>query len=182
MKRRRILIIILVFILLLVILLLIRRYDFSNSISIITLNQSTKEINYYEINKWKYKRKTNEFKSDEIEMLEVDNNCYNDHTDLENRKFLNQLNIEQCTIKDNLENTVEINGYFEKILKQVSKKEKHSIIGTTIIKRNDEYYIVIELNVNLWTPYKFYKYDKKRNKLNLIYTFDNENAVGIKEG
>ena len=39
-----------------------------------------------------------------------------------------------------------------------------------------------EINVNLWTPYKLYKYDKKRNKLKLVYTFDNENVVGIKEG
>ena len=77
---------------------------------------------------------------------------------------------------------MEINGYFEKISKLISKKEKHSIIGATIIKRNDEYYVVVELNVNLWTPYKLYKYDKKRNKLKLVYTFDNENVVGIKEG
>lgn len=182
MNKKKTLIIMLVLILLFIIILLIRRYDFKNSISVITSDHLTNELYYYKINKWKYKRKINEFKSDEIEIFEVDNNCYNDHIDLENHKFLNQLNIEKCTIKDSMKNDVEINGYFEKILERVSKKEKHSIIGTAIIKENDEYYVVIELNVNLWTPYKLYKYDKKRNKLKLIYTFDNENVVGIKEG
>ena len=182
MKRRKILIIILVFITLLVTLLLIRKYNFNNSIFVITSDDLTNELHYYEINKWKYKRKINEFKSDEIEIFKVDNNCYNDRTDLENHIFLNQLIIEKCTIKDNLENNIEINGYLEKIIKLVSKKEKHAIIGNTIIKTNDEYYVIVGLNVNLWTPYELYKYDKKRNKLKLIYTFDNENVVGIKEG
>ena len=180
MKKRIFLIITLVFIPLLVTLFLIRKYDFNNSISVITSNQSTNELHYYEINKWKYKRNTNEFKSNEIEIFKVDNNCYNDHTDLENHMFLNQLIIEKCTIKDNLENNIEINGYLEKIIKLVSKKEKHSIIGNTILKTNDEYYVAVELNVNLWTPYKLYKYNKEKNKLKLIYEFNGENIIGIK--
>lgn len=180
MKKRIFLIITLVFILLLVTLLLIRKYDFNKSISVITSDDLTNKLHYYEINKWKYKRNTNEFKSDEIEIFKVDNNCYNDQTDLENHMFLNQLIIEKCNIKDNLENDIEINGYFEKIIKLVSKKEKHSIIGNAILKVNDEYYAIVELNVNLWTPYKFYKYDKEKNKLKLIYEFDGENIIGIK--
>jgi hypothetical protein len=180
MKKRIFLIIILLFILLLVTLLLIRKYDFNNSISVITSDHLTKELHYYEINKWKYKRNTNEFKSDEIEIYKVDNNCYNDQTDLENHMLLNQLIIEKCKIKDNLENNIEIDGYLEKIIKLVSKKEKYSIIENTILKTNDEYYVIVELNVNLWTPYKLYKYNKEKNKLKLIYEFDGENIIGIK--
>lgn len=180
MKKRIILIIIFVFVLLLITILLIRRFDFNNSIFVITSDQITKEIHYYEINNWKYKRKINEFDSEEIEMFKVDNECYNNRADIENHIALNQLIIEKCTIKDDLENNIEINGYIEKIIKLVSKKEKHDIIGNTIIKVNDEYYVVVELNVNLWTPYKLYKYSKEKNKIKLIYTFDGENIIGIK--
>lgn len=179
MKKKIILLITMILILLFVIFILIRKYDFNSSIYVITSNQSTNELHYYEINKWKYKRNTNEFKSNEIEIFKVDNNCYNDRIDLENHMFLNQLIIEKCKIK-NLENNIEINGYLEKIIKLVSKKEKHSIIGNTILKTNDEYYVVVELNVNLWTPYKLYKYNKEKNKLKLIYEFDGENIIGIK--
>ena len=177
---KKFLIIILIFTLLLVTLLLIRRFDFNNSIFVITSDQITKEIHYYEINNWEYKRNINEFESDKIEIFKVDNECYNNRADIENHIALNQLIIEKCTIKDDLENNIEINGYIEKIIKLVSKKEKHDIIGNTIIKVNDEYYVVVELNVNLWSPYELYKYSKEKNKLKLIYTFDGEEVIGIK--
>ena len=130
---KKILIIILIFTLLLVTLVLIRRFDFNNSIFVITQNTNTNEIHYYEVNNWKYKRNINEFESDKIEVFKVDNECYNNHADIENHIALNQLIIEKCTIKDYLENNIEINGYIEKIIKLVSKKEKHDIIGNTII-------------------------------------------------
>ncbi len=177
---KKILIIILIFTLLLVTLLLIRRFDFNNSIFVITQNTNTNEIHYYEVNNWKYKRKINEFESDKTEIFKVDNKCYNNHADIEKHMDLNQMMIENCTIKDYLENNIEINGYLEKIIKLVSKKEKHDIFDNTIIKVNDEYYVVVELNVNLWTPYKLYKYSKEKNKLKLIYTFDGEEVIGIK--
>lgn len=177
---KKILIIILIFTLLLVTLLLIRRFDFNNSIFVITQNRNTNEIHYYEVNNWEYKRNINEFESDKIEVFKVDNECYNNRADIENHIALNQLIIEKCTIKDDLEKNIEINGYIEKIIKLVSKKEKHDIIGNTIIKVNDEYYVVIELNVNLWSPYELYKYSKEKNKLKLIYTFDGEEVIGIK--
>ena len=177
---KKILIIILIFTLLLVTLVLIRRFDFNNSIFVITQKTNTNEIHYYEVNNWEYKRNINEFESDKIEIFKVDNECYNNHADIENHIALNQLIIEKCTIKDDLENNIEINGYIEKIIKLVSKKEKHDIIGNTIIKVNDEYYVVVELNVNLWSPYELYKYSKEKNKLKLIYTFDGEEVIGIK--
>jgi len=158
----------------------IYKNDFSKSTFVITQNTTTNEMNYYEINNWKYKRSINEFKSEELEIFKVDNNCYNNRADTEKNIALNQLMIENCTIKDNLENNIEIKGYLEKIIKLVSKKKKHDIIGNTILRVNDEYYVVVELNVNLWTPYKLYKYSKEKNKLKLIYTFDGENIIGIK--
>ena len=158
---------------------LIYKNDFSNSILVITSNSSN-QLNYYEINIWKNKRKTKEFKSQELEIYKVDNNCYNHNANIEKHIALNQLIIEKCTIKDDLEKNIEIKGYLEKIIKLVSEKEKHDIIGNTILKTNDEYYVVVELNVNLWTPYELYKYDKEKNKLKLIHTFDGENIIGIK--
>ena len=177
---KKILIIILIFTLLVVTLLLIRRFDFNNSIFVITQNTNTNEIHYYEVNNWEYKRNINEFESDKIEIFKVDNECYNNRADIENHIALNQLIIEKCTIKDDLENNIEINGYIEKIMKLVSNKEKPDIISNTIIKVTDEYYVVVELNVNLWSPYELYKYSKEKNKLKLIYTFDGEEVIGIK--
>lgn len=177
MKKRVFLIIISVFALLLVTLLLIRRFDFNNSIFVITQNTNTNEIHYYEVNNWKYKRNINEFESDKIEIFKVDNECYKE-IPLE-QYSAREYYTDDCTIKDNKEINIEPDENIKNIIKLVNKKNSW-IHGITIIKHNDEYYAGVLLNVNLWDPYELYKYDKKRNKLKLIYTFDGEEVIGIK--
>ena len=177
MKKRTILIIILAFILLLVALLFIRRFDFNNSTFVITSGRITKELHYYEVNNWKYKRKVNEFDSDEIEIFKADYECYKE-IPLE-QYSAREYYTDDCTIKDNKEINIEPDENIKNIVKLVNKKNSW-IHGITIIKHNDEYYAGVLLNVNLWDPYELYKYDKKRNKLKLIYTFDGEEVIGIK--
>ena len=177
MKKRTILIIILVFILLLVTLLLIRRFYFNNSIFVIASDRITKELHYYEVNNWKNKRKTNEFDSDEIEIFKADYECYKE-IPLE-QYYAREYYTDDCTIKDSKEMNIEPDENIKNIIKLVNKKNSW-IHGITIIKHNDEYYAGVLLNVNLWDPYELYKYDKKRNKLKLIYTFNGEEIIGIK--
>ena len=74
---------------------------------------------------------------------------------------------------------VEMTDTIKKIINQASKIE-HDIIMNKIIKIDDQYFVVIELNVNLWTPYEFYYYNNKKDKLVEIETFDNYDVVGIK--
>lgn len=178
MKKRKILIIILIFVLLLVIMLLIRRFDFKKSIFVITSNRITKELHYYEVNNWKYKRKINEFDSDEIETFEADYECYKE-IPLE-QYSTHEYYTDDCTIKDNREMIIEPDDNIKNIIKLVNKKNSW-ISGITIIKHKDEYYASVLLNVNLWDPYELYKYDIKRNKLKLIYTFNGEEIIGIKK-
>lgn len=143
--------------------------NFNNSIFVITKNERNNKINYYEINDRENKRTVSKFNSKEIETFEISGNCYESYID--RNKVLNKLNLDNCEITNSPKDKIELNGYLEKIVYLVSKVE-HDIIGSTVLKLNDDYYVVIELNVNWWSPYKFYKYYKNSNKLKLIYTFD----------
>lgn len=174
MKKRIILIIIFV---LLFALFLICRFNFNNSIFVITSDRTTNELHYYEVNNFKYKRRINEFDSDEIEIFKADYECYRE-IPLEQNSTREYYN-DDCTFKDSKEMNIEPDEDIKNIIKLVNKKNRW-ISGITIIKHKDEYYAGVLLNVNLWDPYELYKYDKKTNKLKLIYTFDGEEVIGIK--
>lgn len=147
------------------------KYDFTNSIYVITEDEVNSNITYYEVNDRNVKRKVNKFQSDDMIIYNAEYNCFD--------RFENTVNWDKCLIFDDNDNIVEMNEYFMDIINLVSKID-HDIIRLKIISINNEYYVVVELNVNLWTPYDLYKYDKTNKILKLIYTFDGEDVIGIK--
>ncbi|MFA9377986.1 MAG: hypothetical protein ACERKZ_14710, partial [Lachnotalea sp.] len=131
-------------------------HDFTNSIFVITKNEDINNINYYEINDKGNCRKTEKFELDKIEEFTV-NNSYESY--ISGNKVLNVLNLDTCIIEDNTGNEIDITEEFREIIEKVSDLE-HDIFKNKILKINNEYYVVVAFNVNLWSPYDLYYYDR----------------------
>ncbi|ABX43542.1 hypothetical protein [Lachnoclostridium phytofermentans] len=117
--------------------------DFNNSFFVITKNEVTNVSNYYELNDKGKRRKAEKFEPDKMEEFTI-NNCYKSY--ISGNKVLNKLTLDTCVIKDDTGNSIEIAEEFRKIIEKVSDL-KHSIIKNKILKINNEYYVVVELNV-----------------------------------
>lgn len=148
--------------------------NFETSIYVVTQNESDKKLSYYEVNDREYKRKTKkfEYKDNEIIILK---DCFESY--IVGNKVLNRK-TEECRIFDSNSNEIEKYEILENIINQISELE-YDIFKAKIIKVNETYYIVVELNVNLWSPYDLYRYEN--DKLVHLYTFDGEDVIGIKE-
>lgn len=151
-------------------------HHFTNSFFVLTKDENTNIINYYEVNDKGKRRKVDEFEPDKMEEFTV-NNCYKSY--ISNNKVLNELTLDTCIIEDNTGNAIEITEEFKKIVEKVSNIN-HDIFKNKILKINNEYYVVVELNVNLWSPYRLYYYDRGKDELKHLYTFDGEDIIGLK--
>lgn len=147
--------------------------DFTNSIFVITQSNFNNEIKYYEVNDNKNIRVVDEFQS-QVDEIYTDDSCF-DHT-----VEINKLNFEKCEFEDKNKNIVETNELFKNILTNISKVEESWVSEVKILKTNEKYFVMTRLNVNLWTPYVLYEYNVNNNELKHIYTFSNEDVIGIK--
>lgn len=142
------------------------------TISIITENQDSKDINYYLIEHIGKIKKIDKF-NNQSQKITV-NGCYDDYI-LKGIK----LNLKKCVFINDKKEEIKINNDLKNIVTQVSKIN-HDIIGNKIFVIDNLYFVEVELNVNMWSPYELYYYDIKNNKLIKYYTFDNIDIVGIK--
>ena len=172
----------LIIILILTTLIIINIYknNFTNSILIITQDNSTKKIEYWEINDRKNSRQANKFKSDNIEIL-TPTKCYKHYFDQTTKTSIDETDFTNCLILDSNHNELKLTEEIKNILNNTLDLE-HSIISseTKIITLEEQYYVTVALNVNIWSPYTLYKYNKENNTLKEIYTFDNKNIIGLK--
>ena len=135
--------------------------------------------NYYEINDKGQLRKVEKFKYSEIEYYKL-KNCFDSYVNHDVNKVLNTYTQETCKAYDKNDNEIELNDTMIKMIKEASKLE-HSIYGfhDKIIIVDGEYFMNLSFNVNIWDPYKVYKFDGK--KLKHLYTFDNQEIIYIKK-
>jgi len=152
--------------------------DYTNSIFVITQDEHTEEINYYEVNYKLNSRKTKKFESD-VEEIYYATNCFDSF--VKNGDIENKLTLDTCKIEDENNNEIELTDEFQKIIKNVYKvQQEHSMFPIKILKIENNYYVVVPLNVNIWTPYDLYYYNQEKNVLKHIYTFSCEDVIGIK--
>ena len=150
--------------------------DFTNSIFVITEDEHTEQIEYYEVNYSGNKREVDKFKS-EVDIIYNTSGCYTWDSD---EKYINQITWDTCEILDENQNRIEINEDFKNILVDVQKNEESAIFEIKIFKIENNYYVVVPVNVNMWTPYDFYYYNLKEEKLEFIDTFSCKDIIGIK--
>lgn len=154
---------------------IIIRNDFTNSIHVATKSEAN-DLNYYEINDKGVKRNVDVFVLDDAMVINV-NDCYDSYID--NNKVLNKLTIDSCVLISDNEERIEISNELQVVIESISKLE-HDMLDVRLFKIKEEYYVVVEFNVNIWSPYSLYYFDKDKEKLKEIYTFDGEDIVGIK--
>ena len=148
--------------------------NYDDSIFVVTKNERNELISYREINNYGYERTVNKFEYDNNEIVYF-NNCFESY--LGKNKVLNKR-TNRCKILDADNNEIIIDEKYDDIINNVANLE-HNIIYSKVIKTNDNIYVVIALNVNIWSPYKLFKYEN--NQLNLLYAFDGEDIIAIKE-
>ncbi|MGN1020514.1 MAG: hypothetical protein ACI4O7_09060 [Aristaeellaceae bacterium] len=67
----------------------------------------------------------------------------------------------------------------DRLLDQVAALE-HSIMSAKVIRQDGAYYAVVDFNVNLWWPFKLYRYDPDTDTLTLLCTFDGQDVVALR--
>lgn len=151
---------------------------YEQPIFVITKPEDKKKIKYYKIDRMNNYVETDPFVSDSFTTYDV-YGCLKAYIDHDKNKVLNKLDNEYCEIKQENKN-VEITGDFYDIVNAMVSIEGDTSFYQKILKYKNEYYVVVSLNVNLWTPYKFFKYDKESKQLVKICVFDGEEIVGLK--
>lgn len=125
------------------------------------------EEDYYEVN---------EFDFEENKILHLDN-CFESYKNKKTNKYYIKLNKLKCEVKDNDWNIVNSNYEIDSIKVLISKLE-YNIVDSNIIVVNNQYYVIISLDINNHIKYILYKYQD--NKLNIINIFDNEEIIALK--
>lgn len=151
---------------------------FTNSksnISIVTKRWKGETLSYYEINDQQEKRTIKKFKYEPNNALYLEN-CFDSYRIKYNKT--NAYMEESCKVLDKDRNLVEYDDTINDIINLISNLE-HAILESKIIIVDNDYYVDVAFNVNLWTPYELYKYEN--SKLKIIYTFNDEEVIYIKE-
>ena len=151
---------------------------YEQPIFVITKPEDKKKLKYYKIDRMNNYIETDHFVSDSFTTYDV-YGCLKAYIDHDKNKVLNKLDDEYCEIKQENKN-IEIAGDFYDIVNAMVSIEGDTHFYQKILKYKNEYYVVVSLNVNLWTPYKLFKYDKESKQLVKICTFDGEDIVGLK--
>ena len=56
----------------------------------------------------------------------------------------------------------------------------HHVMECRILRVGDEWFVSAMLNVNLWTPYRFYYFNRESGRLMLLYVFDGRDVTAIR--
>ena len=67
----------------------------------------------------------------------------------------------------------------DRLLDQVAALE-HSIMSAKVLRQDGEYYAVVEFNVNLWWPFRLYRYDPDTDTLALLCTFNGQDVIALR--
>lgn len=159
--------------------------DYSKSIYIITefVTYDKKGINYYEINYKGNIRKIEPFESDKYVSIYL-KDCFDAYIDREKNKVLNEFKEKNCQIIDSQNSNTKYTKLKDETLKNViieMSKLEYEKFSSKIYIVNENYYVIVNNNVNMWDPHNLYYYDEDNNQLKLIYKFDGEDVIGIKE-
>ena len=138
-------------------------------VDVITKDYSDGKIEYDAIGTGKRKMDIHPFESDPLQTCCAD---LDDH-------FSAYGTVQSAHLYDESGKLVDNTEPIERILEHVADIE-HLIIRMKILRQRDLYFVVVELNVNWWSPCILYYYDAKNDQLVELYTYDDKEIVGIK--
>lgn len=150
-----------------------------HALDMIVLKQHDEQAQpeYYTVCEAGKVQKTEPFESDPVQIYETDIGCFQGN-DGENRQ--EQANVcAYMALKDENGEAVEVTPVFERIFRKAAEN-KHWIFTMNILQMENEIYVSVELNVNLWVPCVLSYYDEEKNELVEIMTLDDVKYVGLR--
>lgn len=105
--------------------------------------------------------------------------CFDSYIDLsENRSRV--LNFrEEAGLSDADRAVLAEDPAIDRLLDQVAALE-HSIMTAKVIRQDGEYFAVVDFNVNLWWPFRLYRYDPVADTLTLLCTFNGQDVIALR--
>lgn len=134
-------------------------------VSVILEDYNDGTIHYDTVGPDGQRQETAPFESDPIEILTAAEGCFETTEESVNR-----------LVKVELENA-EADAVISRIFELCSGIE-HEIKKLYILRINDEYFAVAELNIKTWLPARLYHYDA--DALTELYTYDATKVIGMK--
>ena len=144
---------------------------------IVTQDDYNDEINYYKLDWNGNLSDSNQFDYEENNTFYI-TGCFESYIDKNTNEVLNRLKEKSCKVYDKNDKEIKSNKKIDNIIQLVSKL-KHDIVLADIIELDGEYFVIIGLNVNFWSPYTLYIYGDD-NKLHKLHTFDGEKILSLK--
>lgn len=131
---------------------------------------------YYAIADHERYKPCDPFEPDESTVYNVPLGCFCSYIDHEKNKVLNRL--DHVAITDEHGNPLKPSQVINDIFKQVAALE-HDLLKVRIIDISGEYFVYVELNVNLWTPCSLYYYNQENHELIRLYEFSDRETLEL---
>ena len=113
---------------------------------------------------------------DEMAVFFVPYNCFASYIDRSQNKVLNSL--KHIALTDAAGNKMDVPPVIAEMFPEIAKLE-HDLCTVQIFQIENEYFVYVELNVNLWDPCSLYYYNQEKKLLIQLCTFNNEYVQGI---
>lgn len=136
-------------------------------------DDKTAKTAYYAIADRKRFMPCDSFAADDAAVYQVPNDCFEAYID---GKVLNRL--VRVEIQDEHYRPCDQLPIMDDIFKQIALLE-HELLTVRIFDISGEYFVYVELNVNLWTPCSLYYYHQERRELIQLYKFADQETKGI---
>jgi hypothetical protein len=143
-------------------------------VDIITQQYNGTKKTYYHVTRLGITKKTGQFVSDELTVYHLDNIP---QSDVVNGKIINKVSNPVWLDSDGKK--IRDAGSLDRILEQALKIE-HAIFSVKILEDKEEYFVVCKLNVNWSDPFDIYYYNQKKDELEYVTQFENEDVVGLR--
>lgn len=118
---------------------------------------------------------TDAFSADDAEFYTVSRESFT-HDIVDNHI---QNSIENLVVTDKDGNVAETDETVTAVIELTVEKMEHSITKLTVIQAKEECFVVVHLNVNLWSPCELYRYDSAAGDLEELEQWDNVDIIGI---
>ncbi len=149
--------------------------EYKTSIFVTTEHLNNNGQSYYEISDEGKIREVGNFIPDKSTKYKL-TNCFNSYVDMDSGKILNYFEEEKCRNESNFTPDENLKSIINNITNLTNK-----ITDATIYQIKDNFYVSVGINTHIIKKDKLYYYDNETKKIRLIYVFNEEKVINLKE-
>ena len=140
-------------------------------------NREESETRYYSLASGDRICLSEAFETDPAIFYTIPNGCFESYIDRDRNKVLNRL--DHMALKDEAGNQVPVSETHASIFQRIAELE-HDMFHIRLIETENQTFVYLELNVNLWTPCCLYWYDRDADVMVLLHKWDAEEVTGLR--